>query len=145
MLPQEKMSFLLRMSRNYGRSTYSSVASAWVTPSRRAPSLSARLPPSHPAICHTGRSALSLWMDSAPPPVQKHIQQMFLTGNYWRACVFTFTFSQYQPALTPSLLWPMVTLLRGLRSAAISMLKMSVRPRSNFPPAKNTWMEHMKT
>lgn len=54
------------------------------------------------------------------------------------------TFSQYQPALTPLLLWPMVTLLRGLRSAAISMLKMSVRPRSNFPPAKNTWTEHIK-
>lgn len=47
------------------------------------------------------------------------------------------TLSQYQPALTPSLSCPMVTLPRGLRSAATSTLKMSVRLRSNFPPTKN--------
>ena len=35
----------------------------------------------------------------------------------------------------------MVTLLRGLRRAAISTLKMSVRSRSNFPPSKNTWIQ----
>lgn len=88
MLSQKNMFFLLLISCNYRCSTYSSVASAWATPSRRAPSLSVRLLPSHPAICHTGMSALSLWMDSAPPPVQKHIQQhsqLEITGRRARS------------------------------------------------------------
>lgn len=46
------------------------------------------------------------------------------------------TFSQNQPELTPQLSCPMVTLLRGLRRAAISTLKRSVLARSNSPPSK---------
>lgn len=113
-------------------------------PSHKALSLSARLPPSHPAICYMGRSALSLWTDSTPPPAKNNDSVEFTQSEWpdWsvRICVrVRCTLSQYHPALTPSLSCPMVTLLRGLRSEAISTLKMSVRPRSNFPPAKNTW------
>lgn len=48
----------------------------------------------------------------------------------------SLTFSQNQPELTPQLSCPMVTLLRGLRRAAISTLKRSVLARSNSPPSK---------
>lgn len=48
----------------------------------------------------------------------------------------SLTFSQNQPELTPQLSCPMVTLLRGLRRAAISTLKRSVLARSNSPPSR---------
>lgn len=138
-------------SHNCWHSTYSSAASASMRPSHKALSLSAHLPPSHPAICYMGRSALTLWMDSTPPPAKKktHNDSDEFTQNELpdgSVCMYIWvrcTLSQYQPALTPSLSCPMVTLLRGLRSEAISTLKMSVRPRSNFPPARNT-CKHMK-
>lgn len=59
-------------------------------------------------------------------------------GNSLRAVYrrLSLTFSQYQPELTPQLSCPMVTLLRGLRRAAISTLKRSVLARSNSPPSK---------
>lgn len=63
------------------------------------------------------------------------------TVNHQLQCLqrsVNFTLSQYHPGLTPSLSCPIVTLLRGLRSAAISTLKMSVKPRSNCPPSRNT-------
>ena len=48
------------------------------------------------------------------------------------------TFSQYQPAPTAPLSWPMVILLRGLIRSQISTLKMSMRPRSKAPPSRKT-------
>lgn len=129
----------------YWQSTYSSVASAWARPSHRALSLSAHLPPSRPAICHTGRSALSLWTGSTPPPTTKSSDSAERPHGAFETCVHVqCTLSQCHPALTPSLSCPMVTLLRGLRRAAISTLKISVKPRSNFPPAKNTWKKVME-
>lgn len=91
-------SLLLLTSRNYRHSTYSSAASAWVRPSHRALSLSARLPPSHPAICYMGRSALSLWMDSTPPPAKKTFIQLERTHSELHMCAC----SLYLVAVPPS-------------------------------------------
>lgn len=64
-----------------------------------------------------------------------------LRGPFQTECFISLwwlslTFSQNQPELTPQLSCPMVTLLRGLRRAAISTLKRSVLARSNSPPSK---------